>query len=394
MTDRDAIGLFMTDNNVHLATQPTDVIVQACEFKGPGQTASGSIGWQVANDATIRGPADGVVFAENIVSDWERGVSGDDLMLNAMIERNLFRRCGAGFVVPATTTQFVKDRVNDNRLDDVPTPFNSSSGPEAFWGTGNRAGFDEFMGANAWTTATMYKIGDQVSQSGLKYEALIAHTSGRFASDLAAVKWILIDRWTNRIGSDGTQSVEHKLSLCRLKTGATNVTSYAVNGVQRACTTPYLKASLAPIRVGFRIKPSAVTSIAFSCGLTDDGTTFEETVAVNSGALQSNAATDAVAFHFQTGVSVANWQGLGVKGGVSGTKVDAGAAPRKGVYQLLEIAIDMGGNATFYIDGARVGAMVNAVSPTVPLAPFVNGKAWDTRSLYIDYQAVFVRWGA
>jgi hypothetical protein len=205
---------------------------------------------------------------------------------------------------------------------------------------------------------------------------------------------MLIDRWTNGVGSDGTQSVAHRPSLCRLRTGAANATSYAVNGVQRAVTIPYLKVSLAPIRVGIRIKASAVTSMAFSCGLTDDGTTFEETVAVNSGGSQSNAATDAVAFYFQTGVSVANWQGLGVKAGASATKVDAGVVPHAGIYQLLEIAIDTGGKATFYIDGAHVGTMTDAVSPTALLVPFVNAKALGTTFRNIDYEVAFVRWGA
>lgn len=40
-----------------------------------------------------------------------------------------------------------------------------------------------------WLTATAYGVGDVVSQSSLAYFCLVAHTSGTFATDLAAGKW-------------------------------------------------------------------------------------------------------------------------------------------------------------------------------------------------------------
>ena len=43
----------------------------------------------------------------------------------------------------------------------------------------------------AWATATAYAYKDLVTQGGNTYIAVIAHTSGVFATDLAAVKWIL-----------------------------------------------------------------------------------------------------------------------------------------------------------------------------------------------------------
>lgn len=47
-------------------------------------------------------------------------------------------------------------------------------------------------GRGAWVTATSYAIGDIVSQSTAAYMAMVAHTSGVFATDLAAAKWVLI----------------------------------------------------------------------------------------------------------------------------------------------------------------------------------------------------------
>lgn len=209
MTDADAIGLFMTDNNIHLATQPIDVTVLGSQFKGPGKTSVGSVGWQATNDSTTRGPANGMIFNDNLVEDWERGATVDNLLLNAMVERNLFRRTGKGFHTDVLANDVgvnLKDRFNRNRFDDVTVPFENGSTAEVFWGSGNRAGFSEFMGAPLWVTGTRYKVGDQVSNLGLKYEANTAHTAGAtFSGDSAY--WTLVDRWTNGLGSDGTQKI-------------------------------------------------------------------------------------------------------------------------------------------------------------------------------------------
>lgn len=45
--------------------------------------------------------------------------------------------------------------------------------------------------ADDWVTATAYVVGDYVVSSSLTYVCLTAHTSGTFATDLAASKWML-----------------------------------------------------------------------------------------------------------------------------------------------------------------------------------------------------------
>ena len=44
----------------------------------------------------------------------------------------------------------------------------------------------------AWLTATSYALKDVITQGGSTYICAVAHTSGTFATDLSAVKWILI----------------------------------------------------------------------------------------------------------------------------------------------------------------------------------------------------------
>lgn len=43
----------------------------------------------------------------------------------------------------------------------------------------------------AWVTATAYVVGDSVAQSGVLYFCLQDHTSGTFATDLAASRWVV-----------------------------------------------------------------------------------------------------------------------------------------------------------------------------------------------------------
>ena len=43
-----------------------------------------------------------------------------------------------------------------------------------------------------WLTATAYQVGDVIQQSGSAYICVIAHTSGTFATDLAALRWQLV----------------------------------------------------------------------------------------------------------------------------------------------------------------------------------------------------------
>lgn len=43
---------------------------------------------------------------------------------------------------------------------------------------------------SAWVTSTVYAVGGYVLQSSINYVCLVAHTSGTFATDLAAGKWV------------------------------------------------------------------------------------------------------------------------------------------------------------------------------------------------------------
>lgn len=59
-----------------------------------------------------------------------------------------------------------------------------------FWKGGTTASAVTVSGAAAWVTATAYEVGDYVTESSTIYYCTTAHTSGVFATDLTANKWV------------------------------------------------------------------------------------------------------------------------------------------------------------------------------------------------------------
>jgi len=58
----------------------------------------------------------------------------------------------------------------------------------------------DYVDRGAWLTATAYAIDDQVTQGGIAYLCVVAHTSGVFAVDEAAGKWVVQQGLTNVSG--------------------------------------------------------------------------------------------------------------------------------------------------------------------------------------------------
>lgn len=58
----------------------------------------------------------------------------------------------------------------------------------------------------AWVTATAYAVSDVVSQGGVSYVCVTAHTSGTFSTDLAAGKWLTIGATAAAAVYDNTTS--------------------------------------------------------------------------------------------------------------------------------------------------------------------------------------------
>lgn len=78
-------------------------------------------------------------------------------------------------------------------------------------------------GLGAWVTATDYAVNDIVSNGGNSYICSEAHTSGTFATDLAAIKWtVLATKGTDGAGT-GDMLAANNLSEVTPATARTNL---------------------------------------------------------------------------------------------------------------------------------------------------------------------------
>jgi hypothetical protein len=83
--------------------------------------------------------------------------------------------------------------------------------------------------ATLWIVATTYQAGANVIQSANLYRALVAHTSGVFATDLAAGKWVLVGNLV--AGPTGAAGPANTLAIGTVTTGsvAATITGVAPN---------------------------------------------------------------------------------------------------------------------------------------------------------------------
>lgn len=107
---------------------------------------------------------------------------------------------------------------------------------------GNPITVTGFNWEGSWLTATSYQVGDVIEYGGTAYICIVAHTSGTFATDLAALKWQLVataslPTQTGHSGevltTDGsTASWGTKASLSIASSGAnSDITSLAPTGL-------------------------------------------------------------------------------------------------------------------------------------------------------------------
>lgn len=89
-------------------------------------------------------------------------------------------------VTDATIDELAKIQRDDGALA------NSSVHTDAFSPSALALMGGSWTPKGAWVTATAYVVGDVVSESTLGYVCAAAHTSGTFATDLAAGKWVPI----------------------------------------------------------------------------------------------------------------------------------------------------------------------------------------------------------
>ncbi len=121
---------------------------------------------------------------------------------------------------PAVVTSAGHTFVNGNkvRIIGVLGMTQVNQGLTAYYTVANAAANTfELSGINssvhsAWAAAIVYAVGDCVLQGGVDYKCIIAHTSGVFADDLAAGKWIITIGWGVYVSGGTAQKVTNRIT--------------------------------------------------------------------------------------------------------------------------------------------------------------------------------------
>lgn len=201
---------------------------------------------------------------------------------------------------------------------------------------------------------------------------------------------VIFDEWNTVKGSDAGSvlgAINSQINgVLRLVMGASATGTMATNGSQLDMGAFLnFRASNDGLVIQTRSKVDVITSLNFFSGFTNQGGTLQAPFTIAGGTLTANAA-NAVGIVFDTAATAATYKLVGVKATVA-QMIDTGIAPTAATFDAMSTMVDIFGNAYFYINHKLVGRMANAITPTTPLTPVVNGFSQSavTRNFDLDY---------
>lgn len=146
------------------------------------------VGGQIANvglTATDYGRAGSGLIGTGIVSQlWERNATAWE----TDVETNRFEAHFFEYLMLELMLENENLAIYPNRTLDKVTKAGASITSATFLDSPNMN-----TPATAWVTATSYVVADLVTESGNYYRCAVAHSSGTFATDLSAGKWVLVN---------------------------------------------------------------------------------------------------------------------------------------------------------------------------------------------------------
>jgi hypothetical protein len=139
-------------------------------------------------------------------------------------------------------------------------------------------------GGSAWVTSTAYTVGAVVTQGGVTYMCATAHTSGTFATDLAAAKWVATSAATTSGAGPGLYPSGYYYEI---NGGNTNVTA---NNNNEFCFPLFVGQTVTLDRLSIQVTSAGSTGSVIRLGIrSDSGHGFPGAVLLDSGTVSSTS---------------------------------------------------------------------------------------------------------
>lgn len=184
--------------------------------------------------------------------------------------------------------------------------------------------------------------------------------------------------WAVTLGSDSTSNVASGAvvagaagGVLRLA-GADSTGAMAEDGAQ---LTSFLnwKAANGDLIFEARVKLAVITNVSAFVGFTDTVALEAPITSAASADTITTNASDAVGFMFDTSMAADTWWLTGVKGDTDAVAQNTGIAPVAATYETLRIEVTPTGEASFFRNGAQVGALMSAaLTASVALTPVIG----------------------
>lgn len=156
--------------------------------------------------------------------------------------------------------------------------------------------------------------------------------------------------------------------VARMLSSATSVQT-PVGGAQQLGTGAQFKANAGRLRMSARLKIATLLGNNVFVGFSDTG--GAEIAVYDTGGGIITPAGDYAGFLKAGGAAATNltWRAVAGKAGADQVAAPSPArTPVANVYDVLEVAVDANGHASFFINGAPVAQIQNALTPTVAMA--------------------------
>lgn len=204
--DLEPPGDLMPDGCAKLNGNLTDIQSELESVGGDAATAQGTADTAVANAATAQGTADGAVQLNDMGGKISRTSDTELRWITHTSAQNTLFCSVAGVwrsLVLAAEPTLASD-ANDMGGDALTYDLNYDVFLKYVDTTSATLHVAKHATATArcstWLTATEYAVGQRVSESGSYYACVVSHTSGTFADDLTAGRWILTSGTGDDVG--------------------------------------------------------------------------------------------------------------------------------------------------------------------------------------------------